>query len=84
MSAWMIGALVLVAGAMIPAVAATLRGDVVARVSGLAQLSTVTVAILVVLSVAFGRSDYLIVALALVVVGFAGGLVFVRLLVPRR
>jgi multicomponent Na+:H+ antiporter subunit F len=42
--------------------------------------SSVTVLLLIALSAAFGQSSYLIVPLVLVVLGYAGTLVYTRLL----
>lgn len=84
MSMWLMTSLALLIGALAPAVYAGARGGPVDRLAGLQQLGAVAVLVLMVFAQAVGRSDYLIVALVLVLVSFAGALVFARLLVPRK
>lgn len=57
---------------------AACRGSALDRWAGLQSLTTLTVAVLLLLSFWFGRPDYVDVALVLAVVGFAGALVFTR------
>lgn len=76
-------AFVLMVGGLVPALVLISRGDVVARLIGLQLLSAVTVLVLVLLAQGFGQAQYLIVPLVLVVLSFAGTLVFTRLLGRR-
>ena len=81
---WLILALVVLIGAVVPAALMALRGDPLRRLVLLQQLSTSVVVLLLLFAQVAGRSDYLVVPLALVLLSFTGALVFVRLLVPRR
>ncbi len=83
MNPWLLGAVVLMAGGLGPALWIGARGDPVNRLVGLELGSAVTVLILLLLSQAAGQSSYLIVPLVLVLASFAGTLVFTRLLGPR-
>jgi multicomponent Na+:H+ antiporter subunit F len=56
------------------------RGTAVSRLTGLQFAGGVTVLLLVALSVVTGQSSYLIVPLVLVLLAYAGTLVFTRLL----
>jgi multisubunit Na+/H+ antiporter MnhF subunit len=76
---WFAGGL-LVAG-LLPALVIGTRGKGVARLTGLQFGSAVSVLVLVALSASPETSSYLIVPLALVLLSFAGTLVFTRLLV---
>jgi multisubunit Na+/H+ antiporter MnhF subunit len=76
---WFAGGL-LVAG-LLPALVVGTRGSGVVRLTGLQFGSAVTVLVLVALSASPGTSSYLIVPLALVLLSFAGTLVYTRLLV---
>jgi multisubunit Na+/H+ antiporter MnhF subunit len=79
----LVPAFVLMVGGLVPALVLISRGDVVARLIGLQLLSAVTVLVLVLLAQGFGQAQYLIVPLVLVVLSFAGTLVFTRLLGRR-
>jgi multisubunit Na+/H+ antiporter MnhF subunit len=81
---WLIAALVLLAGAVGPAVVVGVYGAPDQRLVGLLQAGATTVLFLVVFARAMDRTDYLIVPVALALVSFAGSLVFARLLVPRK
>jgi multisubunit Na+/H+ antiporter MnhF subunit len=83
MNWWLAGAVVLVVGGLVPGLWLASRGDPVSRLVGLELASSVTVLVLMVLSQVSGQAQYLIVPLVLVLLSFAGTLVFVRLLAPR-
>jgi multisubunit Na+/H+ antiporter MnhF subunit len=83
MTGLMAAAGVLMIGGSLPAMALLSRGDAASRLIGLELLGAVTVLELTLLSVAFGQSQYLIVPLVLVVLSWAGTLVFARLLGGR-
>ena len=83
MNPWLLGVLALTVGALAPAVWISSRGGPVDRLVGL-ELATVAGALILMgFSQAVRQPSYLIVPLVLVLVGFAGTLVFVRLLGPR-
>lgn len=82
MNAWLVAGLVL-ALLMLPALVLACRGDPMERLVGMELAGGVLVLDLLVLSQAFGQSSYLIVPLVLVLLSFAGTLVFTRLLGPR-
>ncbi|HET6877616.1 MAG TPA: monovalent cation/H+ antiporter complex subunit F [Jatrophihabitans sp.] len=84
MSMWLVASLALLIGAFAPAVYVGARGGPVDRLAGLQQLGGVAVLVLMLFAQAVDRSDYLIVPLVLVLVSFAGALVFTRLLIPRK
>jgi multisubunit Na+/H+ antiporter MnhF subunit len=84
MTIWELASLVLLLGAVAPAALLGSWGTPVQRLVALLQLGAASVLFLVVFAQADNRADYLIVPLALVLVSFAGALVFARLLVPRR
>jgi multisubunit Na+/H+ antiporter MnhF subunit len=73
----------LTAGGLVPAWLLTIRGDPVERLVGLQLATAVATLDLLVLAQAFGQSSYLIVPFVLVLVSFAGTLVYTRLLAPR-
>ncbi len=79
MSPWLLAAIVL-ALCLVPAGVAVLRGDAVERLVGLELTSILVTFILVALAEAQGESQFLSVALALSLLAFGGGLVFVRFL----
>lgn len=62
------------------ALVAAARGDAVARLAGLQFGGSCTVLVLVALAAATGQSSALVVPLALVLLTFAGTLVYTRLL----
>ena len=74
---------VLLIGGLIPALMLLIRGDAVARLIGLQLLGGLAVLELLLLSQGFGQPQYLIVPLVLVVLSFAGILVYTRLLGKR-
>lgn len=83
MNPWLLGAVILLAGALAPAGWLAARGRPVERLVGV-EIGTVAVALeLILYSQAAGQSQYLIVPLVLAVVSFAGTLVYTRLLAPR-
>ena len=84
MTLWLAAALVLILGALVPAVILGLRGTPLARLVGLQFAGTVLVPVLLLLSIGYGQTSYLIVPLVLGVLSFAGVLVFLRLLETRR
>lgn len=84
MNAWMLAALVLMVAGLGPALWLGARGDAVDRLVGLELASALTVLVLFLLAQATGRSSLLIVPLVLVLLSFAGTLVFTRLLGLRR
>jgi multisubunit Na+/H+ antiporter MnhF subunit len=75
---WFAGGL-LVAG-LVPALIVGARGDGVTRLAGLQFGSAVSVLVLVALCASPSASSYLIVPLALVLLSYAGTLVYTRLL----
>jgi multisubunit Na+/H+ antiporter MnhF subunit len=80
---WLIGAIVLLAGVLVPALWLASRGSPVDRLAGL-EIGSVAVTLeLVLYAQAAGQSQYLIVPLVLALVSFAGTLVYTRLLAPR-
>lgn len=80
MSGWLVFSAVLLVGGLVPALYAGTRGTGVVRLAGLQFAGAVTVLLLVALTVVFGQPSYLIVPLALVLLAYAGTLVFTRLL----
>ncbi|MEV8565515.1 monovalent cation/H+ antiporter complex subunit F [Streptomyces sp. NPDC051322] len=83
MNPWLLGTIVLLVGGFCPAAWLGTRGDPVDRLVGLEIGSVVASLLLVLLSQALGQPSYLIVPLVMVLLSFAGTLVFTRLLVPR-
>jgi multisubunit Na+/H+ antiporter MnhF subunit len=83
-NAWMLAALVLMVAGLGPALWLGARGDAVDRLVGLELGSALTVLVLFLLAQAAGQSSLLIVPLVLVLLSFAGTLVFTRLLGLRR
>jgi multisubunit Na+/H+ antiporter MnhF subunit len=75
--------MVLLIGGLLPTLVLLSRGDAVARLIGLQLLTGLTVLELLLLAQGFGQPQYLIVPLVLVVLSFAGVLVFTRLLGRR-
>lgn len=75
----MAAAIVLVVGGVAPGVALACRGTPVRRLVGLQLVASVSVLVLMLLGQAQGQSSYLIVPLVVVLLGFAGTLVFTRL-----
>jgi multisubunit Na+/H+ antiporter MnhF subunit len=81
---WLGAALVLILGALAPAVYLGLRGGPLDRLVGLQLAGSVLVPVLLLLTHGFNQSSYLIVPLVLATLSFAGVLVFLRLLETRR
>ncbi|QRP49558.1 monovalent cation/H+ antiporter complex subunit F [Amycolatopsis sp. FDAARGOS 1241] len=79
----LLAALVLLAGGLGPGLWLAARGDAVERLAGLELAGAVTVLVLLLLIQAYGPSSAIILPLVLVVLAFAGTLVFVRLLGAR-
>jgi multisubunit Na+/H+ antiporter MnhF subunit len=75
--------LVLLVGALAPALFLGVRGDAVERLAGLRLSGALLVPAMLVLSIGSGQTSYLIVPLVLAVLSFAGVLVFLRLLGNR-
>ena len=84
MTPWLLGAIVLMVGGLGPALWLGSRGEPVYRLVGLELGSSLTVLVLLLLSQVAGQAQFLIVPLVLVLLSFAGTLVFTRLLAPRR
>ncbi|TDQ00881.1 monovalent cation/H+ antiporter complex subunit F [Labedaea rhizosphaerae] len=80
MNGWLVAALVLLAGGLLPALWLGATGPAVRRLIGLQLAVVVLVPELILLSMAFGQSSYLIVPVVLVAASFAGTLVYTRLL----
>lgn len=75
--------LVLIVGALAPAVCLALRGDPLDRLVGLQLSGALLVPTMLLLSYGYGQTSYLIVPLVLAALSFAGILVFLRLLGDR-
>jgi multisubunit Na+/H+ antiporter MnhF subunit len=82
-SGWSVGAVVLMVGGLGPALWLGARGGAVARLVGLELAGAVTVLVLMLLAQDSGQSSVLVLPLVLVVLSFAGTLVFTRLLGGR-
>jgi multisubunit Na+/H+ antiporter MnhF subunit len=83
-SAYELGAVLLVATGLLPAAVLGCRGSAAHRLAGLQLAGTVSVLVLTVLAQATGQSSALIVPTVLAVLAVAGTLVFTRLLAPHR
>ncbi|MFD2419669.1 monovalent cation/H+ antiporter complex subunit F [Amycolatopsis pigmentata] len=83
MTTWLIAAAVLLAGGFAPSLWLASRGDPVNRLVGTELAAAVTVLSLLCLTQAYGPSSALILPLVLVVLSFAGTIVFTRLLGQR-
>lgn len=79
MSPWLLAAAVLLFG-LVPCGIAAFRGDVVERLIGLETASMVVTLLLVLLAEGFHRVNMYDLGLALALLSFGGGLVFVRFL----
>ena len=79
MNAWLIGATVLLFG-LIPCGISVFRGTPMDRVAGLEMAGMIEVLILILLAQGFHRIPFYDIALALALLAFGGGLVFVRFL----
>jgi multisubunit Na+/H+ antiporter MnhF subunit len=82
-TAWLVGTLVLMVGGLGPALWLSAHGSATERLVGVELSSVVVVLVLLLLSQAAGQSSLLIVPLVLVLLSFAGTLVFTRLLSER-
>jgi multisubunit Na+/H+ antiporter MnhF subunit len=76
----LLAAAVVVLGGVVPALVLLGRGSAVERLIGLELLGAITVLLLMLLAIGFGQPQYLIAPLVLVVLSWAGTLVFTRLL----
>jgi multisubunit Na+/H+ antiporter MnhF subunit len=83
MKGWLLCTLALLVGGMVPAAWLAVRGDPAQRLVGVALAGPVATLVLVLLAHAMAQPSYLIVALVLAPLSFAGTLVFTRLLGPR-
>lgn len=83
MNVLLLAAAVTMIGGVVPAMVLLGRGDAVERLVGLELLGLVTVIVLMLLAVGFGQAQYLVAPLVLVVLSWAGILVFTRLLGRR-
>lgn len=83
MNGWEIAAMALLLGGIVPAVILASRGREIDRLVGLELASSVGVLSLLVIIQGDGQSSYLILPLVLVLLSFAGTLVFTRLLGSR-
>lgn len=79
MNAALLGALVLLLGALVPCLVVASRGDVAQRLVALALATPVTAAVLMLLAAGYERSSYLDLALVLALLAFAGSQVYARL-----
>jgi multisubunit Na+/H+ antiporter MnhF subunit len=83
MNGWEVAAMALLVGGLAPALVLAARGGPVDRLVGLALASSVGTLTLLVMIQGNGQSSYLIVPLVLVLLSFAGTLVYTRLLGPK-
>lgn len=81
---WIVSAAVLLGGGLGPALVLTARGGPAGRLVGLQLAGSVTALLLLVLSAMVDQPSFLIVPLVLVLLSFAGILVFTRLLGTSR
>jgi multicomponent Na+:H+ antiporter subunit F len=79
MDQWTVAAIALLLG-LVPCGVVCLRGEPTERLVGLEMAGTLDALVLMLLAVAYHRSIYLDLALALALLTFAGGLVFARFL----
>lgn len=82
MTAWSLASVVLLCGAMPPALWIASTRTSISRLVGLEMTGAVATVVLLLLSQDAGQSSYLIVPMVLVVLSLAGTLVFTRLLGP--
>ncbi|WP_433756830.1 monovalent cation/H+ antiporter complex subunit F [Nocardia sp. CA-135398] len=80
---WLLASGVLLVGGIGPALLLSGRGTAAHRLVGLQLVGSLLILVLISLSLGLGRPDYLIVPLVLVLLSFAGTLVFTRLLGVR-
>lgn len=79
MNVWLAGSAVLLF-ALVPCGIATFRGDTVERLIGLEMAGMIVTLLLVMLAQGMNRVNFYDLALALALLSFGGGLVFVRFL----
>lgn len=79
MSVWMWAAAAVTA-ALVPCADMCLRGTPERRLVGLEMASIVVIVAMVLFTIAFGRSPFMDLPLALAIMSFGGGLVFARFL----
>ncbi len=79
MNVWLTGSTVLLF-ALVPCGIASFRGDAMERLVGLEMAGMVATLLLVMLAQGMGRVNFYDLALALALLSFGGGLVFVRFL----
>ena len=79
MNVWLTGSTVLLF-ALVPCGIASFRGDAMERLVGLEMAGMVVTLLLVMLAQGMGRVNFYDLALALALLSFGGGLVFVRFL----
>ena len=84
MNGWLLACGALLVGGLVPALVLASRGRAAHRLVGLELAGSVAVLLLVLWCQAIGQPSYLIVPLVLVLLSFAGTLVFTRLLGPHR
>jgi multisubunit Na+/H+ antiporter MnhF subunit len=84
MTVWLVAAGALMVGGLVPALILAGRGPAAHRLLGLELAGTTGTIALMVLCQAMNQSSYLIVPLVLVLLSFAGTLVFTRLLRGHR
>lgn len=84
MNAWLTATVALTGAGLAPALWLGARGAPVDRLVALELTSAVAALDMLLFAQAAGRSIYLVVPLVLVLLSFAGTLVFTRLLGPRR
>lgn len=82
MNLWLIGATALLAG-LGPCLVVALREPLLDALVAAELGATVTTLVLVLLAERYGRSSYFVLPIALAVLAFVGGLVFLRFLGER-
>ena len=83
MNLWFVGCAVLLLGGLVPATFLAFRGSDAHRLVGLQLTSSITTIVFLLLCQGLQQPSYLIVPTVLVVLSFAGTLVFTRLLSRR-
>ncbi len=79
MNVWLIAAVAVSTG-LLPCADMCLRGTPERRLVGLEMASIIVTIVMVLFTVAFGRSAFIELPLALAVMSFGGGLIFARFL----
>ncbi|HEX3792099.1 MAG TPA: monovalent cation/H+ antiporter complex subunit F [Pseudonocardiaceae bacterium] len=80
MTIWMLAAAALMLGGLVPAMVLAYRGTAPVRLVGLELAGALGTILMLVLCQALDQPSYLVVPLVLVLLSFAGTLVFTRLL----